>query len=90
MNVTEIEYSSNFRKELKKLSKEIVSIAAKKEQLFKHDPLHSSLRLHELHGRLKGLWSISVNKSYRMIFERMSAGCILFHSIGKHDIYKNL
>jgi len=90
MIVVEIEYTSNFVKELKKLPKEIVLIAAKKESIFKKDPLHPSLRLHELQGKLRGLWSISINRNYRIIFERMDGGCILFHSIGKHDIYKSL
>jgi len=90
MIVTDIEYTRNFVKELKKLAKELAALAAKKEALFKQDPLHPSLRLHELHGNLQGLWSISVTRKYRIIFERMDDGTILFHSIGKHDIYRSL
>lgn len=90
MKVGEIHYSGSFIKELKKLPKEIVLLAAKKEILFKENPLHASLRLHELHGNLKGIWSISVSGGYRIIFERMENGDLLFISIGKHDVYKNL
>ncbi|HBW74059.1 MAG TPA: plasmid stabilization protein [Candidatus Magasanikbacteria bacterium] len=54
------------------------------------NPLHPSLRIHALQGNLKGLWSISITGSYRIIFERQKNGDILFISIGKHDIYKNL
>lgn len=90
MIITEISYSSKFIAELKKLPRELVILAAKKEAIFKENPLHPSLRFHALQGRLKGLWSISITGSYRIIFERQSNGDILFISIGKHDIYRNL
>lgn len=90
MMVTEILYSTKFIAELKKLQKELVVLAVKKEKIFKDNPLHPSLNLHALHGKLKGLWAISITGGYRIIFERQPNGEILFVSIGKHDIYKNL
>ena len=90
MIVTDVHYSKKFIRELKKLPEEIVKIAVKKEKVFRDNPLHPSLRLHELHGKLAGIWSISISGGYRIIFERMRNGDILFISIGKHDIYKNL
>jgi len=90
MIVKEIHYSKKFIKELKKLPKEIIDITIKKEIIFRDNPLHPSLRLHELHGKFKGIWSISLTQNFRIIFERMSNGDILFISIGKHDIYKYL
>ncbi|MFA4831220.1 MAG: type II toxin-antitoxin system mRNA interferase toxin, RelE/StbE family [Patescibacteria group bacterium] len=90
MIITKILYSSKFAVEFKKLPKELVILAAKKEKIFKANPLHPSLRLHALLGKLKGLWSISITGGYRIIFERQSNGDILFISVGKHDIYRNL
>ncbi|MBI5729073.1 MAG: type II toxin-antitoxin system mRNA interferase toxin, RelE/StbE family [Candidatus Magasanikbacteria bacterium] len=90
MMVTEILYSSKFAAELKKLPKELMLLAAKKERIFKDNPLHPSLRLHALQGKLKGLWSISITGGHRIIFEHQQNGDILFISIGKHDIYRNL
>lgn len=90
MIIQQIHYSKKFIKELKGLPKKIIDLAIKKEQIFKDNPLHHSLRLHELHGKFKGIWSISVTSNYRIIFERMDNGDILFISIGKHDIYKYL
>lgn len=90
MNIKTIYYSSSFKKNLKKLPTGIVKIAIRKEKTFKKNPLHPSLRLHELHGKFNGIWSISITGNYRIIFERMENGDILFISIGKHDIYKNL
>ena len=90
MIVKEIHYSRKFIKELRKLPKEIVNLAIKREKTFRKNPLHPSLRLHELHGKFKGIWSISITSNYRIIFERMEDGNILFVSIGKHDLYKYL
>ena len=90
MIVQKIYYSKSFIKELKKLPTDIVKIAVLKERIFKANPLHPSLRLHSLRGKLKGIWSISLGGGYRIMFERMENGDILFISIGKHDIYKNL
>ncbi len=90
MIVKRIVYSSQFVKELRNLPLETVKVAIVKEKIFKANPLHPSLRLHALKGKLLGLWSISLTLNYRLIFERMPNGDILFVSIGKHDIYKNL
>ncbi|MCK9577939.1 type II toxin-antitoxin system mRNA interferase toxin, RelE/StbE family [bacterium] len=90
MKVGNILYSSKFIKRLKILPVKIIDLAIEKEAIFKENPLHPSLRLHELKGELSGLWSISLNRSYRIIFTRMDNGDILFVSIGKHDLYGNL
>jgi addiction module RelE/StbE family toxin len=90
MLVKKIVYSQQFIKELEKLPEEITKVAIKKEEIFRQNPLHPSLRLHELHGKFSGAWSISITANYRAIFKRMENGDILFFSIGKHDIYKYL
>lgn len=90
MIIKAILYSSKFADELRKLPKELADLAIKKEKIFKGNPLHPSLRLHMLQGKLKGLWSISITGNYRIIFERQINGDILFISIGKHDIYRSL
>ena len=90
MIIKEILFSSKFVAELRRLPQELVALAAKKEKISKANPLHPSLRLHALHGKLQGLWTISISGGYRIIFERQANGDILFMSVGKHDIYKNL
>ncbi len=90
MIISSIVYSSKFVRELRRLPKEIIVVAIRKEKIFRDNPLHPSLRLHPLQGKLMGLWSISITGGYRIIFERQTDGEILFISIGKHDIYKNL
>lgn len=90
MIIKDIHYSKNFIKELNKLPEKIVQMAIEKEKTFRKNPLHPSLRLHELHGKFIGIWSITITSNYRILFERMDNGDILFISIGKHDIYKHL
>lgn len=38
-------------------------------QLLEANPFQSSLRLHALSGKLQGVYSISINLSYRITFE---------------------
>lgn len=90
MIIGSIVYSSKFVRELRQLPNEIATVAIRKEKIFRDNPLYPSLRLHALQGKLKGLWSISITGGYRIIFERESNGEILFISVGKHDIYRNL
>ena len=90
MIVNKIFYSSSYLKAVKKLPPLILALAQNKESLFRDNPLHPSLRLHQLHGPLKNLWSISLTSQYRIIFERQANGDLLFISVGRHDIYKHL
>lgn len=90
MIVFNIEYSTNFVKQLKTLPKQAIALALSKERIFRVNPLHPSLRLHQLHGQLSGLWSLSISRNYRIIFKRQNNGDIVFISIGQHDLYKTL
>ena len=90
MIVEKIKYSSKFVKRFGKLSDEMQELAIKKEKLFRLDPLHPSLRLHQLQGGLKKYWSISVTENFRIVFRRLPDGSVVFVSIGKHDIYRKL
>lgn len=90
MIIKKIFYSKYFVKKYKKLPQAIQVIALKKIDIFKINPLHPYLKLHELKGRCLGLWSISINLNYRIIFQRELDGNIVLVSIGKHDIYRSL
>ncbi len=90
MIIKNVYYSDFFSANAKKLPLQIQKIADNKICLFKQNPLHPSLRLHSLKGKLQEFYSISINKKYRIVFKRALNGDILFISIGKHDIYKNL
>lgn len=90
MVIKNILYTTDFVKQLKRLPVSIQKVAVKKEILLKQNPLHPSLRLHGLKGKLSGLFSISLTLNYRIIFKRKDGGEIIFITIGKHDIYEHL
>jgi len=55
-------------------------------QLLELNPLHPSLRLHRLSGRLSDLHSVSINISYRITIELiMSDQEIILVNVGNHD-----
>ena len=87
MKIGAIHFDENFRKQFLLLPEQIQKKACKTEQLFRENPFHPSLRLHKLQGKLDGLWSISIDKRYRIIFEPQDDGITLFISIGLHAIY---
>ena len=54
--------------------------------LLEANPHHPSLRLHALKGRLDGLYSASINISYRITLEMIIAdGEIILINVGSHD-----
>ena len=55
-------------------------------ELLELNPHHPSLRLHKLEGRLKGLSSVSINISYRIILElEIRDEEIMLINVGSHD-----
>lgn len=90
MQKIHIIYDEGFAEEFLKLPIHIQGKATKAERLFHNDIFHPSLRLHKLHGKLKGLWSISIDRRHRIVFEYMKKDVIVFHSIGQHAIYDDL
>lgn len=85
----EIIYSPSFKRAYKRLPENIKDIAEKKEEIFRKDPFDERLRTHALEGRLKGLYSFSIDRKNRIIFEFSDdRKIVIFHTVGSHDIYK--
>lgn len=56
-------------------------------QLLEMNPHHPSLRLHALSGRLLGLYSVSINLSYRITLELLIQDEeIIPVNVGDHDV----
>ena len=51
--------------------------------LFQQNPKHKSLRLHKLKGNLQGVWSISIDMNFRMLYKEDEE--IYFFDMGTHD-----
>lgn len=87
MRIRVIHFDEAFHKQFLTLPKAIQKKAVKAETLFRGNAFHPSLRLHKLGGKIKELWSISIDRKYRIMFKPMPDGVILFISIGSHAIY---
>lgn len=80
-------FHSQFKNSYKNLPIEIKKKAEKKELILKKNPFNPQLKTHKLHGKLKKLWSFSIDRNYRIIFEFIDKD-IVFLDIGTHGLYK--
>lgn len=85
-----IEFSPDLTKQLAQLKRKDLKLfqrIQKQLKLFKENPQHQSLRLHKLKGDLKDVWSISIDRSHRLLYTENET--IYFFSFGTHDeVYK--
>lgn len=82
-------YPENYIKRARKFLRkhpEIHGQYRKTLELLELNPRHPSLRLHDLEGRLKGLSSVSINMSYRIVLElEIKEKEIILINVGTHD-----
>jgi len=65
---------------------DLISQYGKTLKLLEIDPNHPSLRLHPLKGKLKDLYSVSINISYRITLEFfITEREIILVNVGHHD-----
>jgi len=83
----EILYAPKFKRQFKKLTRDVQLLVAGREHIFKLDPFDSRLKTHKLTGRLEGYYSFSINFSYRIIFDFKDDKNVRFYEVGDHDIY---
>ena len=81
----EIETHPRFDKRYRNLTKKIKEAAKHKEQIFRTDPFHPSLRTHKLHGKDKDAWAFSINQKYRIKFLFLGEHRVPFLNVGTHD-----
>jgi mRNA-degrading endonuclease YafQ of YafQ-DinJ toxin-antitoxin module len=82
-------YTNSYIKRAKrflKLHPELKGQYEKTLKLLEINPQHPSLRLHQLKGKLKDLYSISINISYRITIEfYIDDKEIILVNVGHHD-----
>jgi len=90
-----VDFSPGCQKKLESIKHKdtvLFKLISKQLLCFQQQPNHPSLRLHKLKGNLDETWSISVNKSIRMIFYyRQVTGerRAVFIAVGTHkEVYK--
>jgi mRNA-degrading endonuclease YafQ of YafQ-DinJ toxin-antitoxin module len=83
-----ISFSSSFKRAFKKRIKGNTALEARfwqKVEQFTIDPFDSSLKTHKLSGKLKDLWSFSLEYDERVLFYFTDDGKAVFVDIGNHD-----
>ncbi|MBI4591938.1 type II toxin-antitoxin system mRNA interferase toxin, RelE/StbE family [Candidatus Uhrbacteria bacterium] len=85
----EVLFAPSFFRLLKKLPEALQEEIFEKIDLFRDPVNHVSLKVHKLHGKLKGSYSFSVNYKTRVVFEYRSIQPkeALLLAIGDHDVY---
>ena len=87
--MVKILYTRSYIRRARKFAKrhpELLSQYGKTLKLLESNPSHPSLGLHKLPGRLEGLYSVSINKSYRISLEFIvQEDTIIPVDVGTHD-----
>ncbi len=83
-----VTFSSSFRRVYKKRLRNNAELQLKFIEcliLFLNDPYHAKLHTHKLSGKLKDLWSFTVEYDIRVVFHFLSEHEVLLEDIGTHD-----
>lgn len=81
----DVHYSSQFKKQYKKLPKKTRVQFKKRLILFIVDQTHAQLHVHKLTGHYDDLWSINVTGDIRAVFDKSFKDTVLFVAIGSHS-----
>ncbi len=87
----EIAFSSSFKRAFKKNvagDARLETIFWERVEFFKNNPFEPKLRTHKLSGKLKDLWSFSIEYDLRVIFSFAEQNKAIFVDIGSHkEVY---
>lgn len=81
-----IKLSPDLYKKLQKIKKKDSQLFKKIQKqlaIFKKNPQHRSLRLHKITREVENVWSISIDRSIRMLY--IDEEAIYFFELGTHD-----
>ena len=81
-------YTPEFKRDYKKLSGTLRDLLKTKGQLFEQEPFHPLLRTHKLSGKLRDLWSFSLDYRCRVIFRFRGSGEVELLRVGDHSMYR--
>jgi addiction module RelE/StbE family toxin len=85
----EVSFSNTFKKVFRKriTSKEVESVFWQRLELFIENHFNAELKTHKLSGKLKDLWSFSIEYDLRVVFyfTKDKPKKAVFVDIGTHD-----
>ena len=86
--MTEVAFGSSFKRAFKRRVKGNGVLEAsfwERLEIFQNNPFDQRLRTHKLSGRLKDLWSFSIEYDLRVVFLFLEGDRVLFVDIGTHE-----
>jgi mRNA-degrading endonuclease YafQ of YafQ-DinJ toxin-antitoxin module len=86
--MTEVTFSLTFKRAFRKRIKGNIDLQARfwqKVGQFQQDPFQPTLRTHKLSGKMKNMWSFSIEYDARVIFYFTDDDKAVFVDIGTHD-----
>ena len=85
----EVLVTEEFKRRYGDLSIILQQKAEKQEKLSRKNPFHPSLNTEKLEPKGREIWSIRVDRKYRIVFRFVDGKTALFLTVGPHDwIYK--
>ena len=82
-----VSFKPIFIRQYNKLHPAFQEEVLEKIELLKDKGNHKHLKVHNLHGRLAGRYSFSVNYKTRIVFAYLSKQEIALLAIGDHEVY---
>jgi len=86
--MTEVAFSSSFKRAFKRKIKGNSLLETRfweRLEIFQNNPFDQTLRTHKLSGRLKDLWSFTIEYDLRVVFPFLDGDRALFVDIGTHQ-----
>lgn len=86
----DIVVTKEFEKRYKKLPNNIQRKAEKQEKIFRVNPFRPSLKTEKLIPKGRQLWSMRIDRSYRIIFRFLGSNKVIFLTVGDHNWIYNI
>ncbi len=82
-------YAEEFKKCYQELPVAIQKKAERREELFRTNPFHPSLRTEKLHPKDREVWSFRIDDNYRILFRFKDHNTVYLLAVGSHHwIYR--
>ena len=82
-----VSYKPSFVRQMNKLPTSLQDEMMGRIELLKDIKNHQLLKVHKLHGRLRGYYAFSIDFRNRIVFEYISEVEVALLAVGDHTIY---
>lgn len=86
--IVKIYPSTRFTKSYRRLPARIQVLAKKKDNFFRNNAFHLTLKTHKLSGKLKENWAYSIDRRCRVMFRFVNKDEVVYLDIGTHEVYR--